>query len=103
MDKKVSVVIIVRNGEEYIKDAINSVLLQGKIVGEIIVIDNNSQDRTSDILKDYPVRYIKNKENTGFAGGCNQGIKLSKYPYILLLNMDTIMGKDILKKICFCH
>jgi len=44
---------------------------------------------------------IENKENLGFAGGCNRGIKWAlKYgaDYILLLNNDTVVATDFLDK-----
>jgi len=98
MENKVSVVIVNRNGENFLKSAFDSAIEQGKIVGEIIVVDNASTDNSLEIIKKYPVRVIKNKKNSGFAAGNNQGIKAAKYPYILLLNMDAKIEKDSLKK-----
>jgi len=102
MENKVSVVIVNRNGEKYIENALNSVITQGNIVGEIIVIDNASADNSLEIIGNYPVRLIKNNKNLGFAEGNNQGIKEAKYPYILLLNMDAVLKKDSLKKMLNC-
>jgi len=98
MENKVSVVIVNRNGEGFLKDTLDSVVLQGKVVGEIIVVDNASTDNSLEILKNYPVRLIRNERNLGFAEGNNQGIKKAKYPYILLLNMDAVLEKNSLKK-----
>lgn len=58
---------------------------------EIIVVDNNSpHDDPVCIKEQFPeVIFIQSKENLGFAGGNNLGIRQSKGKYILLLNNDT--------------
>ncbi|MBI4096241.1 MAG: glycosyltransferase family 2 protein [Candidatus Levybacteria bacterium] len=61
---------------------------------EIIVVDNNSVDDSvlaisSLFLKNFSVKLILNKENLGFAKGCNIGAKAAKGKYILFLNSDT--------------
>lgn len=58
---------------------------------ELIIVDNASSKGNVDELKtEYPeIILIKSKENLGFAGGNNLGIKQSKGEYILLLNNDT--------------
>jgi len=67
---------------------------------EILVIDNASQDRTTEIVKvKYPwVRLIRNKKNLGYARANNQGIKMSRGKYILLLNPDTQLGEGFCEK-----
>ncbi len=70
---------------------------------EIIVIDNGSVDGSGEKLKKkFPGHtFIQNKENLGFAGGNNVGIKyavdVSPSPYILLLNNDTTVEPDFLE------
>ncbi len=98
MQNKISVVIVNRNGEDFLKDALDSVIEQGEIVGEIIVVDNASTDNSLEIIKEYSARVIKNAKNVGFAAGNNQGIKAAKYPYILLLNMDAKIEQGALSK-----
>jgi len=48
----VSVVIPVHNGESFIADAIDSVLAQEDCVCELIVVDNNSTDRTRKVVEE---------------------------------------------------
>ena len=63
-----------------------------KIPTEIIVIDNNSHDNSVQELKKVKnITLIANKDNTGFGKANNQGIKIAKGNYILLLNSDTIV------------
>ncbi len=64
--------------------------------GQIIVVDNASQDDSITFLKSmFPfVTFIVNAKNTGFSGGNNVGLKEAKGKYILLLNSDTITIED---------
>jgi GT2 family glycosyltransferase len=66
---------------------------------EIIVVDNNSvQDPTPVITEAYPeVKLIVSKENLGFAGGNNLGIRASSGEYVLFLNNDTEVNPGVLE------
>lgn len=68
---------------------------------EIVVIDNNSQDKTVEFVRKYypRVNLIVNKRNMGFPYGCNQGIGIAKGRYILTLNSDVTLENDFLHKI----
>lgn len=63
---------------------------------EVIVVDNNSSDDSvTTIRKTFPnVRLIENKDNLGFAGGCNRGAKQAKGEYLLFLNSDTQLHEN---------
>lgn len=69
--------------------------------GEIIVIDNDSQDGSVELLKsNFPeVELIDNPRNRGFSFACNQGIRRSSGRYVLLLNPDTTFPETGLKKL----
>jgi GT2 family glycosyltransferase len=60
---------------------------------EIILIDNASRDESvQTISEQFPnVQIISNNDNVGFAKANNQGIKVAKGRYILLLNTDTVI------------
>jgi len=72
---------------------------------EIILIDNASTKDDSAIhLADYAqkhknIMFVANKTNLGFGPANNQGVKLAKGDYILLLNSDTIILKDAIHKL----
>jgi GT2 family glycosyltransferase len=69
---------------------------------ELIVVDNGSTDGTVEYLsKQSDVIVHENKENLGFAKGCNQGIELSKGENILFLNNDTIVTEHWLENMLF--
>lgn len=59
---------------------------------EIIVVDNNSQDNSVEILRsDFPdITVIANPQNVGLAAGVNTAIKQAKGEYYLILNPDMI-------------
>lgn len=59
---------------------------------EIIVIDNNSQDDSIENLRKLKnIKLIENNNNVGFGKANNQGIKIARGNYLLLLNSDTII------------
>lgn len=73
---------------------------------EIIIVDNDSRDGTSEFVKTYfsSIKHgrdlltrLINNQNTGFASGNNIGIKESSGRYVLLLNPDTKIQPDTLK------
>ena len=71
-----------------------------EVPGQTIVIDNNSEDDSIDFLEQrFPnIKFIKNKENVGFAKANNQGFAIADTEFILVLNPDTIIGNDTLKE-----
>ncbi len=97
-----SIIIVNYNRFDLTYDCIKSIYqFTPNLDFEIIVVDNNSTNGTSDqIEKDYPqVIWIKNNKNMGFAYANNQGIKIAKGEYILLLNNDTLLIEDTLNTI----
>jgi N-acetylglucosaminyl-diphospho-decaprenol L-rhamnosyltransferase len=67
---------------------------------EVIVVDNNSTDKSVEYLQKIFswVKFIANKENTGYAKANNQGWQMATGDYILFLNPDTILGEDCLQQ-----
>lgn len=100
MNKLISVIIVNWNGEKWLSKCLSSISKQDYKQFEIIFVDNGSTDNSvSYVKKNFPkVKVILNKENLGFAGGNNVGYKHAKGEYIFLLNNDTWVEKDFLKK-----
>tara|TARA_R110002049_G_scaffold183328_1_gene351237 strand:- start:1174 stop:2202 length:1029 start_codon:yes stop_codon:yes gene_type:complete len=71
------------------------------IDAEIIVVDNNSEDDSCDMVKAlFPdVNLIENKTNFGFAKGNNIGVLQAKGKYLCVLNPDTVVAEDTFTKI----
>lgn len=98
-----SIIIVNYNTKEFLKRCLNSILssIDGKISYEIIVVDNNSSDQSTEMVKkEFPqIKLIANKDNAGFSKANNQGIKISeKNRYVLFLNPDTIMQNQTIEQ-----
>lgn len=71
------------------------------IDGEIIVVDNNSDDHSCNMVtRDFPmVHLIENKDNFGFSKGNNIGVEHAKGDYVCILNPDTVVTEDSFTKL----
>ncbi|MFA5112777.1 MAG: lipid-A-disaccharide synthase-related protein [Candidatus Margulisiibacteriota bacterium] len=89
-----SVIIVNRNGRQFLADCLNSVYSATRqATFEIIFVDNGSTDDSLALVKgQFPaVRIIANRTNLGFAPANNQGLKVSQGRYAVLLNTDTVV------------
>jgi len=70
------------------------------IDSEVLIVDNNSQDNSEEIItKVFPeVIWINNPTNEGFGRANNIGIKAAKGEYVLLLNSDVIVLPGTIEK-----
>lgn len=87
---KLSAVVIARNAEDLIADCIYSV----NFAEEIIVIDNNSADRTKELAKRLGTKVIETKTEN-FADLRNLGLKHSKGEWILYVDTDERVSKEL--------
>lgn len=101
-----SVVVLNYFGEKVLKNTINSLLNLDypKEKLEILIVDNNSQDKSREIILNYAeqeknIKYLFLSKNKGFAGGNNEGIRIAKGDYVVLLNNDCIVEQDWLKEL----
>jgi len=96
----ISIIIINYNTKQLLGSCIDSLLAQTYKDKEIILIDNQSHDGSCDhVQKNYPqVMAVCNKDNLGYSGGANQGIKLSKGDYVMLMNPDIKFEPDYIEK-----
>jgi len=93
----VSIIILNYNSFDLTCQCISSIYEKTKNVDfEIIIVDNASTlDNPDKFLELFPkIKLVKNTENRGFAGGCNDGIKVADGDNILLLNSDTKLLND---------
>jgi len=90
---RTSIVIAAYNEEKYIDACIKGLLNQTIPADEIIIVNNNSKDKTEDIIKKYPVTLI-NEKVQGIIPARNTGLDLAKYELILRTDADTIVPSD---------
>ena len=89
------------NSENYIGDAIESVLRQDGVDFELIVVDDGSEDDTAEVVrsfKDPRIRLISNEKNMGIACCHNLVIEQSDSPYIAHVDSDDIVLPGAFKK-----
>jgi N-acetylglucosaminyl-diphospho-decaprenol L-rhamnosyltransferase len=86
-----SVITVTHNHANYIGRCLDALVPAiSAIGGEIIVIDNRSDDNSAEIIKHYPsVKLIINQSRRGFSANNNYGMALAQGRYLLLLNPDT--------------
>ena len=105
--KKVLVIIVSYNFEHWIERCLGS-LRKSSYHVSVMVIDNCSKDRTTEIIEQhYPeVRLIKNKQNLGFGQANNIGINISlqeDYDAVFLLNQDAWIDKETIGTLLKTH
>lgn len=98
MNDLISVIIPVKNGSNYINQAIEGILKQNMNV-EIIVVDDCSTDNTVEIAEGYGCKIVRHEASKGQVAGKNSGLKVAKGKYILFHDHDDIMQNGALKKL----
>lgn len=96
----ISIVIPNYNGEKYLQDCLDSIKAQTYIDYEVIIIDNASTDSDYEWVKAQPDIIFKQlSQNFGFSKAVNEGFKVSRGEYVLLLNNDTVLEPSFLREI----
>jgi N-acetylglucosaminyl-diphospho-decaprenol L-rhamnosyltransferase len=102
---QVAVVVVSYNTRELLLECLASVVdgTAGTST-EIVVVDNDSADGSYNAVGDaYPqVIAIHNSVNLGFGAACNQGIRSTRSPFILLLNSDARLTRDAFDVLLGC-
>ena len=99
---RVSIALPVYNGENYLKEALDSLLSQSYENFEIIIGDNASTDETKNICqsyakKDQRIRYIRHAKNKGAAGNYNYLFEQARGEYFRWAAHDDICSPDYLQ------
>lgn len=93
----VSIIIVCYNAERHIARYMKSLARQEFRDFEVIVVDNQSTDRSVQILRQYPeINLILNPVNNGSTGGNNQAIAAARGEWIFISNLDTILEPNFL-------
>ena len=104
--KKISIIIPVYNTEKYLKQCIESVINQSYQNMEIILVDDGSTDSSGDICERFEKEdtriIVFHQNNKGLSAARNKGLKHAKGEYILFLDSDDYISKNMLEKLCNC-
>lgn len=105
MNKYISIVVPVYNVEDYLQQCLDSLLIQdiSNDLYEIILVDDGSTDSSKKICDQYGINYknIKcfHKENGGLSDARNYGLNVAVGKYILFVDSDDFIHKNILGKL----
>ncbi len=96
-----SVVIPCCNGEKHLPDCLRSLERQTLREFEVIVVENGSEDRTREIVRDeFPwVKLIVLDGKQGFSKPVNTGCAAARAPWLFVLNDDTVCHDDCLSRL----
>ncbi|MCX5841932.1 MAG: glycosyltransferase family 2 protein [Deltaproteobacteria bacterium] len=98
----ISIIIVTWNTKDLLQKCLDSIYKTiHDITFEIIVIDNASEDDTLVMLREkFPhITLIKNSRNLGFGAANNQGLRIMRGRYALLLNSDTVLTIQAVEKL----
>ena len=102
----ISIIIPVYNVEQYIESCIKSCISQVYKNNEILLIDDGSNDNSGIICDEFAKKYdnIKcyHKENGGLSDARNYGIEQAQGKYIMFVDSDDIVDKNILLHLYNC-
>jgi len=100
----VSIYMVTYNAQEFIAQAIESVLAQTYTNFELLIVNDGSNDETGEIIASYSderIRYIY-KEHKNFASGMNRAINEAKGEYIIGVDSDDFVDPNYIEKLVAC-
>jgi len=96
-NRHITAIIVVRNGERFLADALHSIAAQHRQPDEIIVVDGQSTDRTAEIAQATPgVRYIL-QPDLGIANARNLALSAAAGDFVAFLDADDLWTPDKLQ------
>lgn len=95
----ISVIIITYNRCRELERCLNSLMAQKNSNFEIIVVDGGSTDCTIDLIKQYPIKFVRESKRSGISAARNLGISNSEGDIVVFLDDDAIAEKDWLESL----
>lgn len=96
MDVQLSVIVPVYNMEKYLQRCMESLLNQNIFNYEIILVDDGSKDKSSEICDEYanqyPFVHVIHKENQGLGFARNSGLDVAKGKYVSFVDSDDTVS-----------
>ncbi|MCW3997062.1 MAG: glycosyltransferase [Candidatus Bathyarchaeota archaeon] len=97
MEKKISVVLTIRNVEKYIEQCLESILDQTIKDFEIVILDDMSDDSTQKKVEkfdDCRIRYFRNQKRLGLTKNRNRSLKYAIGEYVFFTDGDCIVSRN---------
>ena len=95
MPIKISVIILTKNSEKYLKKVLKAL----KDFEEVLIIDNGSTDNTLKITKEFKNCKIYKEKFIGFGPLKNKALMYTKNDWVLFVDSDEIVKKEMTEKI----
>ncbi|MBS4760022.1 MAG: glycosyltransferase family 2 protein [Clostridium sp.] len=93
----IQIFITTHNRAEFLKDAINSLLMQTAGAVEITVLDNESTDNTESVVKEFSCNNVKYIRTKGFLGNYKKAKELVSKDYVMLFHDDDLLHPQYLE------
>lgn len=87
---KIGLYIPCYNAERHIRNVLEGVFSQNLTPDEVVIIDDCSTDNTIEVIRPYPVRLIRHKQNLGLAACRNAAIRDMEQDFIASLDSDCV-------------
>lgn len=99
---KVSIILPVYNAEKFLDETITSILNQSFEDFEFIIINDESKDKSPDIIKKYfkkdkRIIFVNNEKNLGCVNTRNRGLRMANGEYIAVMDSDDVSLRDRFK------
>lgn len=98
-----SIIIPVYNTEAYLRQCLNSVLVDNSFTGEVVCVNDGSTDNSSGICMEYAKQYPNVKffsqPNAGLSAARNVGIKNATGEYVMFLDSDDYLLSNIIGRV----
>lgn len=98
MNSTVSIAMATYNGEKYLRELLDSLYNQTRLPDEVVVTDDCSTDRTSDILEEYHqkygLKYCINEKSLGVTKNFEKALSLTSGDYIMICDQDDVWLKN---------
>lgn len=105
MERLISIVLPIYNGERYMQESIDSVCAQTYANWELLIMDDGSTDATASIASEYEVKdprihYYRNSQNIGLPKILNRGFSLAHGEYLTWTSDDNYYYPTALEVMC---
>lgn len=101
MERHVTIIVVTHESARFLPRCFEAIRALEGISAEIVVVDNFSSDASRDLTRTLlpQARLIENATNRGFAPAVNQGLALSSFEFVLLLNPDCAPAPDYVERL----